>query len=84
MHTDGGRWWGAHVAVEEPIFLDFEIPDKFFRSHWRTRGSKGRTSKLTGAGARSAKGTDMGHENAEGMAHVGARVERPVRRALVK
>ena len=38
------------------------------------------TPRLTGAGARSAEGTDMGHENAEGMAHVGVRVEPPVRR----
>ena len=34
---------------------------------------------LTGAGARSAEGTDIGHENAEGMAYVGVRVEPPVR-----
>ena len=39
----------------------------------------GLTPWLTGAGARSAEGTDMGHENAEGMAHVGVRVEPPVR-----
>ena len=41
--------------------------------------SKSLTPWLTGAGARSAEGTDMGHENAEGMAHVGVRVEPPVR-----
>ena len=40
---------------------------------------KSLTPWLTGAGARSAEGTDMGHENAEGMAHVGVRVEPPVR-----
>jgi hypothetical protein len=34
----------------------------------------GLTPKLTGAEARSAKGTDMGHEHAEGMAHVGVRL----------
>ena len=34
---------------------------------------------LTGAGARSAEGTDIGHENAEGMAYVGVRVEPTVR-----
>ena len=39
----------------------------------------GLTPWLTGAGARSAEGTDMGHEDAEGMAHVGVRVEPPVR-----
>ena len=37
------------------------------------------TPRLTGAGAQSAEGTNMGHENAEGMAHVGVRVEPPVR-----
>jgi hypothetical protein len=37
------------------------------------------TPKLTGAEARSAQGTDMGHEHAEGMAHVGVHVERTVR-----
>ena len=42
-------------------------------------GASGLTPRLTGAGARSAEGTDTGHENAEGMACVGVRVERPVR-----
>ena len=37
------------------------------------------TPWLTGAGARSAEGTDIGHENAEGMAYVGVRVEPTVR-----
>ena len=37
------------------------------------------TPWLTGAGARSAEGTTAGHENAEGMACRGVRVERPVR-----
>ena len=41
--------------------------------------SQSLTPWLTGAGARSAEGTDMGHENAEGMAYVGVRVEPPVR-----
>jgi len=41
--------------------------------------NRGLTPWLTGAGARSAEGTDMGHENAEGMAHVGVRVEPTVR-----
>ena len=36
------------------------------------------TPRLTGAGARSAEGTNTGHENAEGMASVGVRVEPPV------
>lgn len=39
------------------------------------------TPKLTGAVARSAEGTATGHENAEGMACSGVRVERPVRLA---
>jgi hypothetical protein len=41
----------------------------------------GLTPRLTGAGARSAEGTNTGHENAEGMASVGVRVEPPVRLA---
>jgi hypothetical protein len=45
---------------------------------------EGLTPKLTGAGARSAQGTDMGHEHAEGMAHVGVHVERTVRRRDVR
>jgi hypothetical protein len=38
----------------------------------------GLTPRLTGAGARSAQGTNTGHKNAEGMASVGVRVEPPV------
>ena len=34
---------------------------------------------LTGAGSRRLEGTNIGHENAEGMAYVGVHVERPVR-----
>ena len=41
--------------------------------------AKSLTPWLTGAGARSAEGTDIGHENAEGMAYVGVRVEPTVR-----
>ncbi len=41
--------------------------------------SEGLTPWLTGAGARSAEGTDIGHEDAEGMAYVGVRVEPTVR-----
>ena len=40
---------------------------------------EGLTPRLTGAGARSAEGTNTGHENAEGMASVGVRVEPIVR-----
>jgi hypothetical protein len=43
------------------------------------RGSKRLTPKLTGAGARSAEGTNTGHENGEAMASVGVRVELTVR-----
>ena len=39
----------------------------------------GLTPRLTGAGARSAQGTNTGHENGEAMASIGVRVERPVR-----
>ena len=38
------------------------------------RSMKGLTPRLTGAGARSAEGTNTGHENAEGMASVGVRL----------
>jgi hypothetical protein len=37
------------------------------------------TPELTGAGARSAQGTNIGHQNREAMANVGVRVERFVR-----
>lgn len=37
------------------------------------------STQLTGAAARSAEGTATGHENAEGMACSGVRIERPVR-----
>ena len=37
------------------------------------------TPWLTGAGSRRLKGTNIGHENAEGMAYVGVRVEPTVR-----
>ena len=45
----------------------------------RTTSMRLLTPWLTGAGARSAEGTDIGHENAEGMAYVGVRVEPTVR-----
>lgn len=41
---------------------------------------KSLTSRLTGAVARSAEGTNAGHENAEGMASICVRVQPPVRR----
>ena len=37
------------------------------------------TPWLTGAGSRRLEGTDIGHDNAEGMAYVGVRVEPTVR-----
>ena len=40
---------------------------------------KSLTPWLTGAGSRRLEGTNIGHENAEGMAYVGVRVEPPVR-----
>ena len=40
---------------------------------------EGLTPWLTGAGSRRLEGTNIGHENAEGMAYVGVRVEPPVR-----
>ncbi len=40
---------------------------------------EGLTPRLTGAGARSAEGTNTGHENGEAMASVGVRVEPTVR-----
>ena len=40
---------------------------------------KSLTPWLTGAGSRRLEGTDIGHENAEGMAYVGVRVEPTVR-----
>jgi hypothetical protein len=41
--------------------------------------TKSLTPRLTGAGARSAEGTNTGHENGEAMASVGVRVEPTVR-----
>ena len=40
---------------------------------------EGLTPRLTGAGSRRLEGTNIGHENAEGMAYVGVRVEPTVR-----
>ena len=45
---------------------------------WRVHVG-GLTPWLTGAGSRRLEGTDIGHENAEGMAYVGVRVEPTVR-----
>lgn len=40
--------------------------------------SIGLTPWLTGAGSRRLEGTNIGHENAEGMVYVGVRIEPPV------
>ena len=45
----------------------------------RMKRVMGLTPRLTGAGARSAEGTNTGHENGEAMASVGVRVEPTVR-----
>ena len=55
------------------------VPEVLQRVTSNAAQEKSLTPRLTGAGARSAEGTDMGHEDAEGMAHVGVRVEPPVR-----
>jgi len=44
-----------------------------------SRSSSHLTPWLTGAGSRRLEGTNIGHENAEGMAYVGVRVEPTVR-----
>ena len=41
--------------------------------------SQSLTPRLTGAGSRRLEGTNISHENAEGMAYVGVRVEPTVR-----
>jgi hypothetical protein len=41
--------------------------------------TRGLTPWLTGAGSRRLEGTNISHEDAEGMAYVGVRVEPPVR-----
>ena len=43
------------------------------------RNHKSLTPWLTGAGSRRLEGTNISHENAEGMAYVGVRVEPTVR-----
>ena len=45
----------------------------------RRHAVQGITPRLTGAGARSAQGTNTGHQNREAMASVGVRVEPTVR-----
>ena len=48
-----------------------ELPERGFKQDL--------TPWLTGAGSRRLEGTNIGHENAEGMAYVGVRVEPTVR-----
>ena len=45
----------------------------------RIKRVMGLTPWLTGAGSRRLEGTNISHENAEGMAYVGVRVEPTVR-----
>ena len=63
----------GHKPLPEPLMA--MLP----RNRNKGKPGEGLTPWLTGAGARSAEGTDIGHENAEGMAYVGVRVEPPVR-----
>ena len=46
---------------------------------WTAYNKSELTPRLTGAGARSAQGTNTGHKNGEAMASVGVRVEQTVR-----
>ena len=55
------------------------VPEVLQRVTSNAAQEKSLTPWLTGAGARSAEGTDIGHENGEAMAYVGVRVEPTVR-----
>ena len=67
----GGQLCGLYLKIGRPV-LSLKLC-AYGNYHWHL------TPWLTGAGARSAEGTDIGHENAEGMAYVGVRVEPTVR-----
>ena len=62
------------------IGRDMEVIRFDVDSHWG-KGFDGEslTPWLTGAGSRRLEGTNISHENAEGMAYVGVRVEPTVR-----
>ncbi len=69
--------WQALAAKK--AWKAFETCEALEQVAARIKRVMGLTPWLTGAGARSAEGTDIGHENAEGMAYVGVRVEPTVR-----
>jgi hypothetical protein len=83
--TDSGKTrhtTGKRTAIDARVKAATDNARSEFRTLAVVRDSLGMrclTPKLTGAEARSAKGTDIGHEHAEGMAHVGVHVERTVR-----
>jgi hypothetical protein len=66
---------GSHPSS---LNVRFSEDDFFFAEVTSVPLSKSLTPRLTGAGARSAQGTNTGHENGEAMASVGVRVEPPV------
>ena len=55
------------------------MPEVLQRVTSNAAQEKSLTPWLTGAGSRRLEGTNIGHENAEGMAYVGVRVEPTVR-----
>ena len=57
----------------------FELSSYFERVRGHFSPLSQLTPRLTGAGARSAEGTNTGHQNGEAMASVGVRVEPTVR-----
>ena len=71
--TNNSRVLDVGACTEFDIWQSLcnELPERGFKQDL--------TPRLTGAGARSAEGTNTGHENAEGMASVGVRVEPTVR-----
>ena len=69
----------VRVAGSDPSFAHTSLTGFDPLLPFSFDGSCQSTPWLTGAGARSAEGTDIGHENAEGMAYVGVRVEPTVR-----
>ena len=75
--------WRALKPVKKPWPRPPNQDSRAFRKSLirlpETLDNEGLTPRLTGAGARSAEGTNTGHQNAEGMACVGVRVEPTVR-----
>ena len=66
-------------AMSDSVAVDAMWSSRFGHDMDKVLAAKSLTLKLTGAGARSAEGTNSGHKNAEGMPAVGVHVERPVR-----